>query len=72
MFKADNMRVLLVISMVLYLLCSSVNMVLARSFLDAITNNYKRQIECPFTQQSCESDSECANLPLCPSKLKTK
>ena len=71
MFKASSIRILLAISVVLFLLCSSVNMFPARSFLDAIINS-KRQIECPFIQQLCESDLDCINLPYCPSKLKPK
>ena len=47
MFKGNNMRVLLVVSVVLFVLCSSVNMVPARSFLDDIKRYSKRQGNLP-------------------------
>ena len=44
MFKANNMRVLLVVSVALFVFISSVNMVPARSFLGEIKKRFKRQI----------------------------
>ena len=63
MFKANNMRVLLVVSVTMFLLCSSVNMVPARSFLDSITDISKRQggLTCPYKSISCTSDLDCIN-----------
>ena len=43
MFKANNMRVLMVVSVALFVLCSSVNMFPARYFLDEIKKYSKRQ-----------------------------
>ena len=43
MLKTNNMRVLLVVSVVLFVLFSSVNMVPARSFLGEIQKRVKRQ-----------------------------
>ena len=43
MFKRNNMRVLLVLSVALFVLCSSVNMVPTRTFLDDIKRYSKRQ-----------------------------
>ena len=61
MFKSRNMRVLLVVSVAMFLLCSSVNMFPARSFLESITDNSKRQDgTCP-SQLSCTSDADCIN-----------
>ena len=61
MFRANNMRVLLVIAVVLIVLCSSVNMVPARSFLENIINSYKRQDlqECTMYIHPCENDYDC-------------
>ena len=70
MFKTSKMRVLLLVSVALFALFSSVNMFPARTFLESIID--KRQIECPFEEQLCESDLDCINLPYCPSKLKPK
>ena len=60
MFKARNMRVM-VISVVLIVLCSSVNMIPARSFLENIINNYKRQNleECSMDYRPCQNDNDC-------------
>ena len=61
MFKA-NVRILLVIAVVLFVLCSSVNLVPARSFLESITDNSKRQIIsgwCPFEYFPCVTDDDC-------------
>ena len=59
MFKARNMRV--VIAVVLIVLCSSVNMVPARSFLENIINSYKRQNleECAMDYRPCETHDDC-------------
>ena len=60
MFNARNMRVLLVVSVALFLLFSSVNMVPARSFLEDIVNHSKRQKEqCPFFGPICFSNEDC-------------
>lgn len=72
MLKANNMRALLIVSVALFALFSSANMFPARTFLESITDNSKRQIVCPFEEQLCESDLDCINLPYCPSKLKPK
>lgn len=63
MFKARNMRV--VIAVVLIVLCSSVNMVPARSFLENIINNYKRQNleECINIITLCQNDYDCLGYP---------
>lgn len=42
MFKANKMRVLLVVSVVLFVLCSSVNTLPARSFLEYIKQYSKK------------------------------
>ena len=52
MFKRNNMRVLLVLSVALFVLCSSVDMVPARSFLNDIKRYSKRQGNEP---KICES-----------------
>ena len=58
MFKANNMRMLLVLSMALFVLCSSVNMVPARSFLEDIKRYSKRQGSLPFCD---DPDFLCSN-----------
>ena len=58
MFKANNMRMLLVLSMVLFVLCSSVNMVPARSFLDDIKRYSKRQGSLPLCT---DPNFQCSN-----------
>ena len=60
MFNARNMRVLSVVSVALFLLFSSVNMVPARSFLGDIINHSKRQKqECPFVGPICFTNDDC-------------
>lgn len=62
MFKVNNIRILLDISVTLFLLCSSVNFVQARSFLESITDNSKRQIIsgwCPFEYFPCITNDDC-------------
>ena len=69
MFNANNLRALLVVSVALFLLCSSVNMVPARSFLDEVKTYSKRQgwlaldvLFCYAEQIQCESEivgSDC-------------
>ena len=62
MFKAINMKVLLIVSLALFVFCSSVNMLPARSFLESITDNSKRQIgTCPYKKIPCQDDSDCIN-----------
>ena len=63
MLKPNNMSVLLVVSVALFLLCSSVNMLPARSFLESITDNSKRQggLTCPFQGVFCTTDLDCIN-----------
>ena len=63
MFNANNLRARLVVSVALFLLCSSVNMVPARSFLDEVKTYSKRQgghvddiLFCYFAQIECESE----------------
>lgn len=67
MFKANNRKVLLAVSVVLFLLCSSVNLVPVRSFLESITYNSNF---C-FKYYPCEGDSDCYELGIyeCNSKL---
>ena len=57
MFKANNMRVILVLSVALFVLCSSVNMVPARSFLDDIKRYSKRQGKPLCSYYECESNN---------------
>ena len=70
MFNANNLRALLVVSVVLFLLCSSVNMVPARSFLDEVKTYSKRQsldyFFCYASQIECESEmgSDCLQDPI--------
>ena len=60
MFNARNMRALLVVSVALFLLLSSVNMLPARSFLEDIINNSKRQKkECPNLKLRCYTEYDC-------------
>ena len=58
MFKANKMRVLLILSMVLFVLFSSVNMLPARSFLDDIKRYSKRQGSLPLCD---DPDFLCSN-----------
>lgn len=56
------MRVLLLVSVALFALFLSVNMLPARSFLEAITENSKRQGggKCPIGQfLPCTTDNDC-------------
>ena len=63
MFKANNMRMLLVLSMVLFVLCSSVNMVPARSFLEDIKRYSKRQGELVYCDDfPCPGNNFRCNL----------
>ena len=67
------MKVLLAVSVVLFLLCSSVNMLPARSFLESITDNSKRQQgDLCFRYYPCEYDFDCyesgSGMDLCNSK----
>ena len=69
MFKSKNMRVVLVVSVTMFLLCSSVNMLPARSFLESITDISKRQDgNCP-SQISCTTDADCIGQYSCQSKF---
>ena len=43
MLKANKMRIYLFVSVVIFLLCSSVNMIPARVFLDEVKRYSKRQ-----------------------------
>ena len=69
------MRVLLVVSVALLLLCLSVNMLPARSFLESITDISKRQNNqlCLNLFQPCSDDWTCLFHtidPSCLSKIK--
>ena len=61
MFKTSKMRVLLIVSVALFALFSSVNMFPARNFLEAITDNSKRQGgRCPILEfLPCKTDDDC-------------
>ena len=59
MFNARNMRVLLVVTVALFLLFSSVNMVPARSFLRDIVNSKRQMLECPPRGFPCIADFDC-------------
>ena len=75
MFKANKMKIILVVSVALILLCSSVNMLPARSFLESITDISKRQNDqlCLNLFQPCFDDFDCifhSTDPRCLSKIK--
>lgn len=71
MFKARNMRVLLVVS-ALFLLFSSVNMVPARSFFGDIVKKESEKYECLILFFNCVTDEDCRSYTdyNCNSKLK--
>ena len=62
MFKANNMRMFLVLSVALFVLCSSVNMVPARSFLDDIKRYSKRQGDEPILCDNFQCSTGSNNL----------
>lgn len=61
-FKTSKMRVLFLVSVALFALFLSVNTFPARSFLEAITENSKRQGggKCPILEfLPCKTDNDC-------------
>ena len=75
MIKVINMRVLLIVSLALFVFCSSVNMLPARSFLESITDISKSQDDqlCLNLFQPCFDNFDClfhSNDPRCLSKIK--